>query len=112
MSRTDAEWLCFTSRRGHVDAVDTSLRVTPHRYYDFSPKWKCELPESVYLLFHRDRNTDQHRFGCCSRDWLAKQPSGRVPCGGMVAKGRRPPPPPKKPPVPPPPVSGVAKSVV
>ena len=66
-----------------------SLRVTPHRYYDFSPKWNCELPESVYLLFHRDRNTDQHRFGCCSRDWLAKNPSARVPCGGMVAKGRR-----------------------
>ena len=102
--------------------VKTKAMYVP--YYDFSPKWKCELPESVYLLFHRDRNTDQHRFGCCSRDWLAKNPSGRVPCGGMVAKGRRPPPPPKKPPVPPaagekPPVpppkgdvAGMAKSVV
>ena len=90
--------------------VKTKAMYVP--YYDFSPKWRCELPESVYLLFHRDRNTEQHRFGCCSRDWLAKNPSGRVPCGGMVAKGRRPPP--KKPPVPPPKgdAAGVAKSVV
>ena len=90
--------------------VKTKAMYVP--YYDFSPKWRCELPESVYLLFHRDRNTEQHRFGCCSRDWLAKNPSARVPCGGMVAKGRRPPP--KKPPVPPAKgdAAGVAKSVV
>ncbi len=110
------------NRAALQNIVKTKAMYVP--YYDFSPKWRCELPESVYLLFHRDRNTEQHRFGCCSRDWLAKNPSGRVPCGGMVAKGRRPPPPPKKPPVPPaagekPPVpppkgdaAGVAKSVV
>lgn len=62
--------------------VKTQAMYVP--YYDFSPKWRCELPASVYLLFHRDRNTEAHRFECCSRDWLERVPSGRVPCGGMT----------------------------
>jgi len=81
----DKAWIERTGK----DALDhvAAAGVLWAPYYHLSPATGCALPDSVYVLFHRDRHVRDHKFKCCHPPWRGRVPETKYACSMPLHAG-------------------------